>query len=424
MGKSIYKAVSVNAVNVEKLAAATEGRLVLGCDAAKEKWFGVWMNEQREVLRTMSWDMVDDFSDVMELLQLLRKDGIDVQVAIEPTGTYADATVWQLREHGFEVFRVSSKHVHDYQEIYDGVPSGHDAKSAAIVAKLHLDRGAASRCWEPMSESRRELRVAVDQLDWIKQEEQRSSNRLESRLARHWPEFTRVLNLDTVTAVELLAEYGGPATVAADSGAVPRLMHNWSKGNLSAAKIKRLVASAVNTLGVPMLDAEREQVQQLAVKLRDLRRQRKEAEADVNQQTEQQPQLKPICKMVGVTTAGVLHARLGDLRDYSSVRALLRAPGLNLREQSSGKKKGQLTITKRGSSVARRWLYLAALRWIKADPVARAWFESKKKRNGNAGVKAVVALTRKLLAALYHIVRGNTYDATKLFDCKRLQLAA
>ena len=128
--------------------------------------------------------------------------------------------------------------------------------------------------------------------------------------------------------------------------------------------------------------------------------------------------------MVGPTTAAVLYACLGDLRAYTSVRALYLAPGLNLREHSSGKKKGRLPITKRGSAVARRWLFLATLRWIKADAVARAWYHRKVRTNGNVKRKAIIALMRKLLAALYHVVRGATYDPYKLFDGRRLQVTA
>ena len=51
---------------------------------------------------------------------------------------------------------------------------------------------------------------------------------------------------------------------------------------------------------------------------------------------------------------------------------------LNLKERSSGQHQGQLKITKRGSSVARRWLFFAALR-IAPSGVVRPWFEAKKK---------------------------------------------
>lgn len=423
MGKRIYRAVSVKQVDVEKLAK-TEGRLVLGCDAAKELWYGVWMDEQSEVLRTMRWDLVREYAELMQLLQQLREAGVEVDVAVEPTGTYADALVGRLLDAGFDVYRVSAKHAHDYQEIYDGVPSGHDAKSAAIVAKLHVERGKKSRRWQRPAQSRREIRVTADELDWIRQDEQRYLSRLESRLARHWPELLRLLDLQRVSVMELLDAYGSPAAVAADAEQVQQSMRRWSRGSLAADKIAQVVSTARDSIGETMLETEQHQVQKLARKLKELRRQRKAAESALEQQTKAQEHLAPISEMVGVATAGILHARLGDLRDYGSVRSLQRGAGLNLREHSSGKKKGQLTITKRGSSVARRWLFLATLRWLRTDAIARAWYDSKVRRNGGTKLKAVVALMRKLLAALYHVARGVTYDPKKLFDDKRLQLPA
>ncbi len=376
----------------------------------------------QEVLQTIRWDLLTDTATVVSLVQQLRHAGIHVEIAVEPTGTYADALVAQLLAHDVAVYRVNAKHAHDYQEIYDGVPSGHDAKAAAIIAKLHLARGAQSRRWQPLTPTRRALRVLVDALDWIKQDEQRYLCRLESRLARHWPELTRLIDLTRVTTIELLATYGSPAALAADPGA-PEALRRWSHGRLRADKRTPVITSAATTLGMPMLEAEQQQILHLATTIRSLRHQRQQAERRLAQDITADAALAPICALVGVTPAGVLHARLGDLREYRSVRALYRAPGLNLREQSSGKKKGQLTITKRGSAVARRWL-MAVLRWIQTDRVARAWYERKVHGNGGIRIKAVIALMRKLLAALYHVARGIPYDARKLFDCRRLKLTA
>ena len=74
--------------------------------------------------------------------------------------------------------------------------------------------------------------------------------------------------------------------------------------------------------------------------------------------------------------------------------------------------------------MARRWLFLATLRWLKADPIARAWYLRKVRTNGGVKLKAVIALMRKLLAALYHVARGATYDPYRLFDTRRLQITA
>ena len=208
MRKRTYRAVAVKHVDRERLLGAKE-RLILGCDAAKELWYGAWMNEQSEVLQTIRWDLVEDTPAVVALVAQLRDAGLRVEVAVEPTGTYADALVAQLLAHDVAVYRVNAKHAHDYQEIYDGVPSGHDAKAAAIVAKLHLERGPQSRRWPVIPPGRRELRVLVDALDWMKQDELRALCRLESRLARHWPELLRLFGLRSVTLIEFLVTYGG-----------------------------------------------------------------------------------------------------------------------------------------------------------------------------------------------------------------------
>ena len=129
-------------MNVEHLSAGND-RLILGCDAAKEIWYGAWMNMQGEVVQTIRWDQVDETGALLTRLQgALRAAGVAIDVAVEPTATYADAVVVQLLAQGLAVYRVNTKHSHDYQEIYDGVPSGHDAKAAAIVAKLTSSAGA------------------------------------------------------------------------------------------------------------------------------------------------------------------------------------------------------------------------------------------------------------------------------------------
>lgn len=127
--------------------------------------------------------------------------------------------------------------------------------------------------------------------------------------------------------------------------------------------------------------------------------------------------------VVGATTAGVLVASIGDPRHYGSAYAYTKALGLNLKEKSSGKQKGPLHITKRGPGVARLFLYLAALRMIQREPICRAWYAKKVQRQGGQlKSKAVVALTRKLAKALWHIARGATFDAALLFDTTRLDI--
>jgi transposase len=422
MRKRIYQAIGVKAVEVERLVVSLSERVAFGCDAAKDRWLGAFMNDDGEVALTVWWDLVNDWEALLELLTAIRSAGVSVEAVAEPTGTYADALVWQLEQAGFPVFRVSPKHSRDYAEIYDGVPSGHDAKSAAVVADLH--RIKKSRLWKRPSRDRRVLRAAAKAMDWLKADQLRYHNRLEAELALHWPELGRILALSSATAIALIETFGGPTGVACRPSQARSLMRKVSRGLLGEDKIESVVASASSTVGCPMLKDEVRHLKRLGAKLSRLRDKLRAAEKRLTVAAEGDEVVKRLGEEVGDNTAAVLTARLGHLTDYDSAGALLRAAGISLKERSSGKHKGKLKITKRGSSTARRWLFLAVLRWIQKDPIAKAWYLRKVARNGGNKMKALVALMRKLLAGLFHVARGQAFDSSKLFDVRRLELAA
>jgi len=95
---------------------------------------------------------------------------------------------------------------------------------------------------------------------------------------------------------------------------------------------------------------------------------------------------------------------------------------LNLKEKSSGKYQGRLRITKWGSGRARQYLWLAVSRWRKKDAIVQAWYAAKVKRDGGSKARAVVALMRKLVRALFHVARGAPMNTDGLFDVSRLRL--
>ena len=73
-----------------------------------------------------------------DLLALLRQLGQEhaLTVAREPSGTDGDPFRQALTDAGLCVLRVSPKAAHDYAEVFDGVPSQHDGKDAAVIAEL------------------------------------------------------------------------------------------------------------------------------------------------------------------------------------------------------------------------------------------------------------------------------------------------
>ncbi len=104
--------------------------------------------------------------------------GVRVEVVMEPSGTYGDPLLWQLRQAGVALYRVSPKRVHDAAEVFDGVPSLHDAKAAELIGRRPLH--AASEPWQEPSAQRREVMAELTQLRICKSHYHAELNRLEA----------------------------------------------------------------------------------------------------------------------------------------------------------------------------------------------------------------------------------------------------
>lgn len=202
--KRRYRAVSVNDPSVAKLIASCGSRrAIVGIDIAKTRQFATIVADG-EVLGTIRWEHPRESPQFIAMLVELARASDQVEAVMEPSGTYGDALRAAIGQAGVDVYRVNPKRSHDAAEVYDGVPSLHDAKSAAIVAKLHLD--GASEPWPLESEQERALSAALRVLEVYQKQFQRNRNRLEALLARHWPELPRVLDLGSATLLELLAD--------------------------------------------------------------------------------------------------------------------------------------------------------------------------------------------------------------------------
>lgn len=174
-----------------------------------------------------------------------------------------------------------------------------------------------------------------------------------------------------------------------------------------------------------MIEAERQAMKMLVGEIVRNQAACEEAKARIAKLVEKDQATTAVAQVIGTMTAAVLTVEFGQLGKYESPAALVKAAGLNLKEVSSGKHHGALKLTKRGSSKARRYLYLGVLRLIQSDPVMRAWHLKKVKRDGGGvKLKSVGALMRKLLSGLWHVARGAAFDSSKLFDTSKLSLAA
>jgi transposase len=413
MRRKAYRAVNVKRVLVESMVADhPKEAACVGFDVAKREILTVVRWPDGNFERPWRAENPEEIPDLIGRLGSLAA-GRSLMVALESTGTYGDALRQALTDARLDVQRVSGKAVHDYAEIFDGVPSQHDGKDAAIVAELAALGKSTAWPYQPAKVSDQELEYWVERLDSQQRIETLWLGRLEALLARYWPEATRYLELGSATLLRALMEYGGPGKLVADPRAAARLA-GWGGPFLEAEKIQRLLEVSATSLGVRQTAVDVRRMQEAAAAAWAARAEGARAEKSLKQCVEAQPALERQSRVVGVATACVLWYHLGDPADYHCAQAYRKAMGLNLKERSSGRYQGQLRITKRGPAAVRRWMYFAAMRLAQKAGVT-AWYQVKKAKHDN-GTWALVAVMRKLALGLYQVgVAEEVFDARRLF---------
>jgi transposase len=422
-GKRSYGAVDVEHFDISVLVPLLTVGCIVAIDVAKTKFVAAIATAAGEVLKLIKFEHPRQTAVFLRLLSTLGEAERKPKVVMEPTGTYGDALRYRCHRLGVTVHMMPPKHTHDFAEVLDGVPSMHDAKAAVVLAKLQAIKPA--RAWEPESEERRDLRAWVDLRRPITHTLRLYQGHLEATLARHWPEIG--LQIDVYHSrswLTLMKELPGPGAVAAARERASQVLRRVSRGQLSTERIAGIVDSARDTTGVPMTSGEQQKLLAIVEQL-EVQTLRVEAvDAKLSALIEKDEVLSRMATVVGPACASAIGALVGSPLAFANARGFEKAMGLNLKEKSSGNVQGRLSITKRGPGEVRHLLYLASLRLLKADPTTLAWYRARKSHQAGLSIKAVVAVSRKLARALWHVARGAAFDPTKLFDTRRLDLTS
>ncbi len=416
--KRVYRSIPFQKVNIQKLNDAFENkRTVVGIDVAKEVFFAGFMQESGKIELTLKFTHPQESRKFVKLLSGLPAS--HVECVLEPTGTYGDSLRFLLEQAEIPVFQISTVKSRAMSEVYDGVPSQHDAKSAAILGKLHLDD--VSQLWPPSSVKTRELSALFSQMEMFADQVGRHINKLEALMARHWPELIQQLKLKSATLLELLVAYGSPQKVAQKLRSARKLMRKIGGNFLGQEKIEEVLRSAENTVGLPMMDCEEKWVQTLAMEIRRAQKEEARTCRELKEVGKEMETVAGMAEVIGERSAIAMELKLDSASEYESPKSYLKAMGLNMTIIQSGKRQGQLHISKRGNSSVRKYIYFAAMRWVEKDPWAKSWYQKKVKRDGGkVKMKALIALMRKLVQGLWHVGQGREFDSTKLFDTSKL----
>jgi len=341
-------------------------------------------------------------------------------VGIEPTGHYWFTLGRYLREQGIKLVMVNPYAVKQTKELDDNDPSKNDGKDPKVIAKLVLD-GRYSIPYVPTG-AYADLRILSADRQRIVKEIGQIKNRFARWFAIYFPEYCEVFgSYESKSSMLLLREASTPESIVALG--VEGICRIWREAKIRAVGVKRattLYETAKRSIGHDQGTSAAKL--EMALLLEDYEakaRQLAFVMAALESTLREIPAAEKLLAIKGIgiiSVAGFL-AEVGDLRRFESPKQIQKLAGLSLRENSSGKHKGQTTISRRGRDKLRRVLFNTMIPLLATNEEFRSLHQYFTTRTVNPLKKkqSAIALCGKLIRVFYAImVHGVEYDGKKM----------
>ena len=333
----------------------------------------------------------------------------EVVVGYESTGPYAEPLVHYLVNRPVRIVQVNPMHTKKMKEVNDNSPLKTDDKDPRVIADIiRLGRALSIVVPEGDAASLRRLNNARERHVG---EQTALLNQLQQLVFLIFPEFKTVLkNMKGKTAQYILKRYTLPERIGTLSKeALGEAMRRRSMGKFGIKDAESLIGLARETVGIKEgLGGIFMDIRHILLQLEAEGRFISEIEAEMGAILERIPcsaRLLSI-KGLGIVSVAGLIGEVGDFSKFSTQSEILKLAGLDLYEISSGKRKGQRRISKRGRSLLRKILFYAAIQMIRKNGIMYDYYARLTGR-GMERMRALIAVSRKLLRIIHAIVRDN-----------------
>ena len=408
----------------ERLKQLTDDTLIIGIDIAKE--FHV---ARAQDIRGIELGKTIKFNNsILGYQELetwineikLAENKNHVIIGMEPTGHYWLNIARYLKGNDYTVVTVNPMHVKKIKELDDNNQTKTDKKDAKIIAQLVKDaRYSTPNLLEGEYE---ELRNAKNLRQAVVKDLNRTKNQIHNWLDRYFPEYKEAyVNWESKSFIKIIKEYSFPSEIVKLSpNQIYEILPPKMRRGVGLRKIERLVIASKRSIGIKEgLSFAKLELKFLLDKYEGLLKQIEEIDGYVTKICNQLDETKKIMQIkgVGLVTASGIVAELGDIRQYKNPKQIIKMAGLSLIENSSGKKKGQTSISRRGRKDLRRLLYQAMLGMIRTNTAFREMYiyYTTRRKNQLTGKQAIIALCRKPLRIIHAIILKDVdYDEKKM----------
>ncbi len=419
-----------NAQN-KKIEVITETTLVIGIDVGSETHYARAFDYRGIEYSKKPFKFSNDeegFASFYDWISEYKKEHEKDKVVpgMEPTGHYWFNLGKFLQDNGMEPVLVNPHHVKKSKELDDNSQTKNDRKDPKVIAGL-VREGRYMIPYLPDGVYA-DLRTASNMRFQIQSELTRIQNRISRWFNIYFPEYKKVYGkVDSSSGMMVLKQAPLPEDIL--TLGVEGVNKIWRDAKMRAVGIKRaktLIEAAEHSVGSKEgAVAARMEIRMLFEDYESRNERLQEVMDLINELVSQIPMAEKLLEIkgVGIKTVSGFLAEVGDISRFNNPKELQKLAGLALVENSSGKHKGETTISKRGRKRLRYLLFEVAMSLVSknAEFAELHRYYTTRKINPLKKMQSLMVVAAKLIRVFFVILtKGVDYDPMKMItDIKR-----
>jgi len=397
----------------------------LGIDVSKKSSRYVLLNPEGQKVKSFSLDNTHEaFQDLLERLKDLSIPKEKLLIGLEASGGFWENLYSHLKENGFSVVLLNPYHTNKFREALAKKAKTDDIDALIIAQLLRTGEYVQSQVAEELIQSLRELTKLRYELVKERKNYQRQ---VFSVLAVVFPEHdkTALKNPFSVASLAIFQAFPTAKDLAqAKAKQIEKIVRSIKGNNFDLKEIQTLLQTA--KLSIYSGRARKARGTSLRILLRhveNLSSSIEELEKEINEiLSPRQPQdsfpgenLLTIPGVGEKTVAAVLSYLGTNGANFSTSTKAVGYIGFFPKIHQSGQSQWDNVISKRGPTLLRWALYMAAVACLRHNPEMKSLYH-KKLSQGKTEKQALICVAKKLLQIMLSMLKsGQPYNPSRVY---------
>ena len=345
-----------------------------------------------------------------------------VLVGFEPTGHYWRKIAYYAKECGYEIRFIRTTALKHQRGLDESSSAKNDIRDAVTIANIvregkYIDTVIEDGVY-------RQLRMLAHVRENIGRYNVAAKYRLLAVLDDYFPELRGIFwSMKAKGLWAVLEECPFPEDVLKRSiSEIAELIGKRSRRKGKALeKAEKIYQGARESIGLKYVsEADRYRLKMCLEEIKKLEGQLMDVEEQMRVLLKDLPGAKILMSIrgVGMITTAVFLGELGDPKNFSHAKQIIKYAGYDPKEDDSGRSIGRKRISKKGRWLMRKYLYFMGMRVIHRNSFFRKYYDRKLKKKNRWGQlmkkkEAICAVVNKLIKVMFALLRDQ-----KMFTMK------